>query len=68
MDTRDTKSNSAHLENIPEESRESATSPWNCLAQNPWVILFCLYGNLGALMYGYDNLVLSLALSMPGFE
>lgn len=71
MDNRDTKSNSAHLENVtnnPEESSECATSPWQCLAQNPWVILFCLYGNLGALMYGFDNLVLSLALSMPGFE
>ena len=68
MDTRDTKSNSAHLENVPEESTQCETSPWKCLAQNPWVILFCLYGNLGALMYGFDNLVLSLALSMPAFE
>lgn len=72
MDTRETtKSDSAHLENVanlPDESSECNTSPWKCLADNPWVILFCLYGNLGALMYGFDNLVLSLALSMPGFE
>ncbi|GLI72090.1 hypothetical protein PoHVEF18_000258 [Penicillium ochrochloron] len=72
MDTRETtKSDSAHLENVanlPDESTECFTSPWKCIAENPWVILFCLYGNLGALMYGFDNLVLSLALSMPGFE
>ena len=74
MITLDTKSNSSHVENATtEESRvEEPTShnltPWQRLAQNPWIILFCLYGNLGALMYGFDNLVLSLALSMPGFE
>ncbi|PYH89226.1 maltose permease Mal61 [Aspergillus ellipticus CBS 707.79] len=43
-------------------------STWAALRDNPWVVLFCLYGNIGALMYGFDNLVLSLALSMPAFE
>lgn len=71
MDTQDPKANASHLENVttlPEESSDRDTSPWQCLIQNPRIILFCLYGNLGALMYGFDNLVLSLALSMPGFE
>lgn len=68
----DPKTNTAHLENVdrlnePVEASQGKT-PWKCLAQNPWIILFCLYGNLGALMYGFDNLVMSLALSMPAFE
>lgn len=70
MDNQDPKANASHLENataLAEES-ECNTSPWQCLLENPLVILFCLYGNLGALMSGFDNLVLSLALSMPGFE
>ena len=74
MDTRDSKSNSSHVEDVREdgdttrEQTDQDQTAFQCLAQNPWVILFCLYGNLGALMYGFDNLVLSLALSMPGFE
>lgn len=71
MDNQDPKANTSHLENVTalaEESSDCNTSPWQCLVENPRVILFCLYGNLGALMYGFDNLVLSLALSMPGFE
>lgn len=70
MDNQDPKANASHLENAttPAEDSECNTSPWQCLVANPLIILFCLYGNLGALMYGFDNLVLSLALSMPGFE
>ncbi|KAJ5167493.1 uncharacterized protein N7482_006274 [Penicillium canariense] len=75
MNTQDPKYNTSHLEDVasvqeavPENPTRSNSTPWRCLAQNPWIILFCLYGNLGALMYGFDNLVLSLALSMPGFE
>lgn len=73
MDTTDQKLKSAHLENVtthdtmPDEQGCQEQTAWQCLAQNPWVFLFCLYGNLGAFMYGFDNLVLSLSLSMPGF-
>ncbi|KAJ5682956.1 hypothetical protein N7462_006121 [Penicillium macrosclerotiorum] len=76
MDTYDSKSKSSHLEDVSStqeelgqgESTGQELTAWQCLAQNPWVILYCLYGNLGALMYGFDNLVLSLALSMSGFD
>ncbi|CAI7574182.1 unnamed protein product [Penicillium pancosmium] len=73
METTDQKLKSAHLENVtthdtmPDEQGCQEQTAWQCLAQNPWVFLFCLYGNLGAFMYGFDNLVLSLSLSMPGF-
>jgi SP family general alpha glucoside:H+ symporter-like MFS transporter len=68
----DPKADTAHFEDVdslqePVDTLQRKT-PWQCLAQNPWIILFCLYGNLGALMYGFDNLVMSLALSMPAFE
>ncbi|PYI09301.1 maltose permease Mal61 [Aspergillus sclerotiicarbonarius CBS 121057] len=42
-------------------------STWIVLRENPWVVLFCLYAQIGALMYGFDSLILSLALSMTGF-
>ncbi|KAJ5100027.1 hypothetical protein N7532_007028 [Penicillium argentinense] len=74
MESTVTKSHSTHLETVQtresasqQQTNEQSQTAWQCLAQNPWVFLFCLYGNLGALMYGFDNLVLSLALSMPGF-
>ena len=76
MDTQNFKSDSSHFEDvtrdetnqITEEPADQGPTAWQCLIQNPCIILFCLYGNLGALMYGFDNLVLSLALSMPAFE
>lgn len=38
------------------------------LKDHPKVLLFCLFANLGALMYGFDNLALSVCLSMPAFQ
>lgn len=73
MEATDLKSNSSQLENdtthgtIPDELGKQDQTAWQCLRQNSWIFLFCLYGNLGAFMYGFDNLVLSLSLSMPGF-
>lgn len=40
---------------------------WKTLVNNPIVILCALYGNIGALMYGFDNITLSLCLDMPAF-
>lgn len=37
------------------------------LIKNPIVILCVMYGNLGALMYGFDNISLSLCLDMEPF-
>ncbi|GKZ42253.1 hypothetical protein AbraIFM66951_000961 [Aspergillus brasiliensis] len=80
----DQKSESTHLEvvNQPDRQQTSGTlefhdpasqqqhgrSTWQALRANPILILFCLYANIGALMYGFDNLVLSLSLSMTAFE
>ncbi|BCS04173.1 uncharacterized protein AKAW2_71051A [Aspergillus luchuensis] len=78
----DQKSESSHLEVVDQQVRRPDTetlgihdpasqhgrSTWQALRANPIVVLFCLYGNIGALMYGFDNLVLSLALSMTAFE
>lgn len=78
----DQKSESSHLEVVDQQPRQpdsgtlgihdpasqNGRSTWQALRANPIVVLFCLYGNIGALMYGFDNLVLSLALSMTAFE
>lgn len=37
------------------------------LIKNPIVILCVMYGNVGALMYGFDNISLSLCLDMQPF-
>lgn len=37
------------------------------LINNPVIVLCVLYGNIGALMYGFDNISLSLCLDMPAF-
>jgi hypothetical protein len=51
------------LSSNPEER-----SPWKSIWANPKIVALCLFANIGALMYGFDNLVLSLALSMPPFQ
>ena len=38
------------------------------LIANPKIIGLALFANLGAIMYGYDNLALSLCLSMYPFQ
>ncbi|CAK7238441.1 hypothetical protein SEUCBS140593_010691 [Sporothrix eucalyptigena] len=35
--------------------------------RHPMIIICCLYANVGSLMYGFDNLTLSLCLSMDPF-
>jgi hypothetical protein len=42
-------------------------SVWRTIKDNPIVILCCFYANLGAFMYGFDNITLSLSLDMPAF-
>ena len=37
------------------------------VAKHPIIVLCCLYGNLGAAMYGFDNLALTLCLTMRPF-
>ena len=38
------------------------------LLSHPKIIALCLFANLGALMYGFDNLALSLCLSTVPFQ
>jgi SP family general alpha glucoside:H+ symporter-like MFS transporter len=38
------------------------------LKDHPKVLLFCFFANFGALMYGFDNLALSVRLSMLVFQ
>lgn len=37
------------------------------LLKNPVIVLCALYGNIGALMYGFDNITLTLCLNMQPF-
>ena len=37
------------------------------LLKNPIIVLCALYGNIGALMYGFDNITLTLCLNMQPF-
>lgn len=37
------------------------------LLKNPIIVLCTLYGNIGALMYGFDNITLTLCLNMQPF-
>ncbi|KAK8100131.1 general substrate transporter [Apiospora kogelbergensis] len=43
-------------------------SPWECVKENPKACLWSLYANVGTCMIGYENLVLSVCLSMPAFQ
>ncbi|OCL07389.1 general substrate transporter [Glonium stellatum] len=59
-----------HIEKIAtQKDAISHEEPvWKEFLRNPKVILLCLFANVGAFMYGYDNLSLSLCLSMPPFQ
>lgn len=65
--TADAKIDTIHAEHVAR-AREVELSIWETLKENPAVILCCIYANFGALMYGYDNLALSLCLSMVPFQ
>jgi hypothetical protein len=47
---------------------ENDESAWQCMKNNPMVVLWTLYANIGAIMIGYDNLTLAVCLSMPAFQ
>lgn len=40
---------------------------WQTIKDNPVILLCCFYANIGAFMYGFDNITLSLCLDMPAF-
>ena len=49
------------------EEKEHQESIWTIVKRNPLILLVIAYANLGSFMYGFDNLALSIALSMPSF-
>lgn len=49
------------------EQAEHQESIWTIIKRNPFILLIIAYANLGSFMYGFDNLALSIALSMPSF-
>lgn len=68
------KSEAQHAEHAEElqlaeeaEKVEHQESIWTIVKRNPLLLLIVAYANLGSFMYGFDNLALSIALSMPSF-
>ena len=72
------KSQSAHVEEAQQSSHVQDAghgSPFDedrlgvaqTLRKNPVIVLCGLYGNIGALMYGFDNITLTLCLNMQPF-
>lgn len=49
------------------EQLEHQEGIWSIIKRNPFILLIIAYANLGSFMYGFDNLALSVALSMPSF-
>lgn len=49
------------------EATEHQESLWTIIKRNPLILLIIAYANIGSFMYGFDNLALSIALSMPSF-
>ena len=47
---------------------EVQMSAWQCIKENPKIVLCSLYANIGAVMIGYDNLALAVCLAMPAFQ
>lgn len=49
------------------EPNSTDFSVWETIKKNPVIVLYCFYANLGAFMYGFDNITLSLCLDMVPF-
>lgn len=49
------------------EEKEHQETIWMIVKRNPLILLIIAYANLGSFMFGFDNLALSIALSMPSF-
>ncbi|KAI0143353.1 general substrate transporter [Pestalotiopsis sp. NC0098] len=43
------------------------STAWKALRHSPIILACCFYANLGAFMYGFDNITLSLCLDMAPF-
>lgn len=63
----DLKSGVAHQE-FTQDVRDHQTTAWQCIKENPKIVLYVLYANIGSIMIGYDNLSLAVCLAMPAFQ
>ncbi|KAH8901361.1 general substrate transporter [Thozetella sp. PMI_491] len=63
----DSKASVLHREQALVQ-QEQHMSAWECMKQNPKVVLCTLYANIGSIMIGYDNLSLAVCLAMPAFQ
>lgn len=72
------KSQTTHVEEAQQSSQaqhagqgslvdEDGLGVARTLLNNPIIVLCALYGNVGALMYGFDNITLTLCLNMQPF-
>lgn len=52
---------------VEHDDNDVAPGILQVLWRHPMIIFCCLYANVGSLMYGFDNLSLSLCLSMAPF-
>ena len=66
---------SLHLETVEPDLKtnnygreQPHVSTAKVLATNPRIIALSIFANVGALMYGFDTMSLSLCLSMTAFE
>lgn len=50
-----------------EEANIVELGIWETIRNHPNIIFCCIFANLGALMYGFDNISLSLCLTMGPF-
>ena len=73
--TEEEKNRVQYVEHKPPSTLNNASvngsskgNAWATLKKNPKIVACCIFANLGALMYGFDNLALSICLSMPAFE
>jgi hypothetical protein len=67
----DPKMSTQHLEHVETAATQedvSDLSIWKTITSHPVIILCCIYSNMGALMYGFDNIALSLVLNMVPFQ
>ncbi|KAF7879840.1 uncharacterized protein EAF02_008010 [Botrytis sinoallii] len=66
------KLSAQHLERVETidttQPDVSDLSIWQTIKQNPFIVLCCIYANMGALMYGFDNIALSLCLNVVPFQ
>ncbi|KAI0141517.1 general substrate transporter [Pestalotiopsis sp. NC0098] len=61
------KPNAFHDEDVVE-GVDRELSPFQCLRQNPKIVAWSLFANIGSCLVGYENLVLSVCLAMPAFQ